>query len=368
MEKIPFLKMFSACSSALQKYVADWMIDTAVIDASNRQLEVNIQCLVQPDETLLTSVRREIAEIYQLNQVAILYVIMDAPLPNEPALPEEPSACEETSKEAETQDIFQQTEELRRVAMQKGISHGAKKARIYGTRAIKKKPIPIHDLDLDMGTVVVEGDVFFIEHREMKKRGAWLISFDVTDYTGSIRIKKFMQGEEGVPIAQQVKKGQRLLIQGRLNLDRYDNDMVLEPLIIQTTEKPKKPDNAAEKRVELHVHTKMSTMDALDDAKSLVSRAIEWGHPAIAITDHGVAQSFPDAWNASKEKIKILFGVEAYFINNVDEKRTVHGTMDAELKAPIVAFDLETTGLSKQSDLITEIGAVILRDGAVAER
>ena len=229
-------------------------------------------------------------------------------------------------------------------------------------------PKPMHTLELDMGVVTVEGDVFAVEHRELKKRNAWVISFDITDYTSSIRVSKFMPGDEGTPIVNGVKVGMHLKISGRLNLNRFDNDMVLEPLVIETAEKTVKQDNAPEKRVELHLHTKMSLMDALTDTKDAVKRAIQWGHPAVAITDHGVAQSFPDAWSAGKGRCKVLLGTEAYYINNVDERLTVRGEQDQDLDEPIVCFDLETTGLSKETDVITEIGAVVLDHGEVKER
>ena len=129
-----------------------------------------------------------------------------------------------------------------------------------------------------------------------------------------------------------------------------------------------KKDNAPEKRVELHLHTKMSLMDALTDTKDAVKRAIAWGHPAIAITDHGVAQSFPDAWSAGKDKLKVLLGTEAYYINDVDDRLTVRGPQDQDLDGAIVCFDLETTGLSRTEDVITEIGAVVLRNGEVVEQ
>lgn len=109
----------------------------------------------------------------------------------------------------------------------------------------------------------------------------------------------------------------------------------------------------------------MSLMDALTDTKDAVKRAIAWGHPAIAITDHGVAQSFPDAWSAGKDKLKVLLGTEAYYINDVDDRLTVRGPQDQDLDGAIVCFDLETTGLSRTEDVITEIGAVVLEKGQV---
>ena len=114
-----------------------------------------------------------------------------------------------------------------------------------------------------MGMVVIEGDVFAIENRELKKRGAWVVAFDVTDYTGSIRVNKFFPGDEGKALVDGVRKGMHLLVQGRLNMDRFYGDMVLEPVAVMAAEKKMKMDNAPEKRVELHLHTTMSAMDAL---------------------------------------------------------------------------------------------------------
>ena len=108
-------------------------------------------------------------------------------------------------------------------------AQGFSAKRIYGTRQIKKAPKPMNTLELDMGVVTVEGDVFAVEHRELKKRSAWVISFDITDYTSSIRVSKFMPGDEGLPIVEGVKTGMHLKISGRLNLNRFDNDMVLTP-------------------------------------------------------------------------------------------------------------------------------------------
>ena len=155
---------------------------------------------------------------------------------------------------------------------------GNKRVRqIYGKISGKKKPIPMNELALDMGSVLVEGEVFNVEHRELTRRKAWVVCFDITDLTGSIRITRFMEGEEARPIIAQVKKGQRLQVQGRLTLGRFDNnDLVLEPYgINEVPKQPGREDAAPDKRVELHLHTKMSTMDALCDTKTVVKRAIE---------------------------------------------------------------------------------------------
>ena len=171
-----------------------------------------------------------------------------------------------------------------------------------------------------------------------------------------------------------VKKGMHLQIQGRLNMDRFYGDMVLEPMSIMAVPKPMKMDDAPEKRVELHLHTTMSAMDALTSVgpklgpdKNAVKRAEAWGHRAIAITDHGVAQSFPDAWHSAKN-IKILYGVEAYYINDVDDRVVVHGETEQPFDQEIVCFDIETTGLNRKYEVIIEIGAVVLKNGEITDR
>lgn len=254
-----------------------------------------------------------------------------APQPEEaaPASPlQQPAPQGEQPRDLEAQMASMR----RRLMRAEAPAPGKSKKRVrqfYGKISGKKKPVPLRELALDMGSVLVEGEVFNVEHRELPRRKAWVVCFDITDLTGSIRVTRFMEGEEAKPIISQVKKGQRLQVQGRLSLGRFDNnDLVLEPYGINEVPKPEgRKDTAPHKRVELHLHTKMSTMDALCDTKAVVKRAIEWGHPAIAITDHGVVQSFPDAYNASGrgEKIKVLYGVEAYYQNDVDEQAAVHG-------------------------------------------
>lgn len=280
----------------------------------------------------------------------------------------------EKPAEKEPVDLFAQMEAVRRRLMRDSVPEGKDKKRIkqiYGKINVKKKPVPIGGLELDMGNVLVEGEVFNVEHRELPRRKAWVVCFDITDYTGSIRVNQFMEGDIAKPIIEKVKIGQRLQVQGRLTLSRFESDMILEPYGINEVPKPEgRKDTSPEKRIELHLHTKMSMMDALCDTKAVVKKAIEWGHPAIAITDHGVVQSFPDAYNASNrgEKIKILYGVEAYYQNDVDERVAVHGPGDMDLDGEFIAFDIETTGLDKRTDTIIEIGAVRMRGGEVVDQ
>ena len=233
------------------------------------------------------------------------------------------------------------------------------------------------DLSLDMGTIIVEGRVFAIEHKELTKRNAWVVKFDMTDNTNSIRVTRFLEAREAKPILENVQMGSVLRVQGKLIEDRFENDMVLKPYAMMPGTMPKRKDTAPNgKRVELHLHTTMSNMDALTDTAAAVKQAAAWGHKAIAITDHGVAQSFPDAMKAASkakvagtdENIKILYGVEGYYVNDVDDRIVVHGEQDIPFDGEYVAFDLETTGLSAQNDCIIEIGAVVMKNGQEVDR
>ena len=288
------------------------------------------------------------------------------------------------------QELFALTEKLRQEAMN-GVPQpafrdapapapGAKPLQappdmIYG-RPFKGETVPIRELNLDMFHAIVEGEVFAVNHKELKKRNAWVVCFDLTDYNGSVRISQFMEAEKAKPILDGVKVGMFLRVQGKMTFDRYDNEMVMQPNAVMKADRPSRKDKAERKRVELHLHTCMSSMDALTDTKQVVKLAAKWGHPAIAITDHGVAQSFPDAMHASEggakvagtdRNIKILYGCEAYYYNDVDGKIAVHGTQELPFDGEFVAFDLETTGLSSREDTITEIGAAIFRNGEVVD-
>ena len=247
---------------------------------------------------------------------------------------------------------------------------------IYG-KPFKGSSTPMKDLSLDMGTVIVEGKVFHVDHKELKKRNAWVIKFDMTDNTNSIRISRFLEAGEAKPILDAVKVGGILRVQGKPIEDRFENEMVLKPYAMMPGSMPKRMDTAENgKRVELHLHTTMSNMDALTVTADAIRQAAAWGHKAIAITDHGVAQSFPDAMKAAskakvagtEELIKVLYGCEGYYVNDVDDRVVVHGSKDMTFDQAFVAFDLETTGLSSQRDRIIEIGAVLLKNGEELDR
>ena len=253
-------------------------------------------------------------------------------------------------------------------------------AAFYG-KPIKGPVTPMQEVSLDMGNVVIEGLVFAVEHKELKKRNAWVINFDMTDHYGSVRVNRFMEAAEAKPILENVKVGTVLKVQGRPELNRYDNEMVLKPFAMQPGSLPKRKDTFDGcKRVELHLHTAMSNMDALTSTKAAIKQAAAWGHKAIAITDHGCCQSFTDAlhvvedWKGapkvagSDETIKILYGCEGYYVNDVDDRIVVHGTQNMRFDEEYVAFDLETTGLNSKTDRIIEIGAVIMKQGREIDR
>ena len=251
---------------------------------------------------------------------------------------------------------------------------------IFG-KSFRGNVTPMKDIDLNMGNVIVEGAVFAIDHKELTKRNAVVIKFDVTDHTSSIRVSRFLENKEAAPILKEIKVGSIVRIYGRPMIDNFTNEMVLKPNAIMAGTMPKRKDTAAgEKRVELHLHTVMSSMDALTNTKAVIKQAAAWGHKAIAITDHGVVQSFTDAlhviedWKGppkvagTDETIKILYGVEGYYINDVDDRVAVRGEADMDFDGEYVAFDLETTGLYPRFDKIIEIGAVLMRSGKEIQR
>ena len=234
-------------------------------------------------------------------------------------------------------------------------------------REIKGHPMPMSELNPKAGNVVVEGKVFKCEFRELRQPGMWLALIEMTDYEGSVIVRKRMLEKDVAPLRDRVSTGMWLRVAGMMEVTYDGHDMQLNPRdVTEITHEPRM-DTAEVKRVELHLHTRMSNMDALTDTGSVVKLAAKWGMPAIAITDHGVAQSFPDAWHAGEGKIKILYGCEGYFVNNIDDRIAIHGHQDIGFSDEIVCFDIETTGLKVTQEAITEIGAVRLRNGEIVE-
>lgn len=233
----------------------------------------------------------------------------------------------------------------------------------------KGKLTEMKALTPDSGSVTVAGEVFAVSNREIQRRGAAVLCFDMTDYTGSVRVSKFIGSGEDRSLLDKIREGQFLTVHGNITFNKFDDDMTLDPKSIMQGAAEIRPDNAEKKRVELHMHTRYSALDALSDPAKIVERAARWGHPAIAVTDHGVAQAFPDMWKAGKKYgVKIIYGIEAYYVNDVDGQQAVRGSSDLPLDAEFVAFDVETTGLNAKTDRLTEIGAVVFRGGETGER
>ena len=216
--------------------------------------------------------------------------------------------------------------------------------------------------------VIIEGSIYNIEPREIRGE-KYIVSFDITDLSDSTTVKFFVKKSVfDAELSDKIKKGKYLRVQGEVQFDKYTKEIDIMAKNIMTAAAPApRMDDAEEKRVELHLHTQMSSMDGVTPVKKYIERAIAWGHKAIAITDHGVVQAFPDAMNAiGKSDLKVIYGVEAYLIDDLGSVVTM--PRGQSLDDTFVVFDIETTGLSKETESITEIGAVKVVDGKIIDR
>ncbi len=238
-------------------------------------------------------------------------------------------------------------------------------------RKITSPPVPLKEISSFSGEVVVWGEIFASESRVTRDGSRVILSYSFTDYTSSNTLK-IIENVENQSRYDALKKGAAILVRGDVVDDKYDKEISIKPYDIMTVTKKVKMDNAPEKRVELHCHTKMSAMDAVGDVKDIINLAYKWGHKAIAITDHGVAQAYPDAMNCvdaihkNGGDFKLIYGVEAYFVN--DCASAVSGKLEGCIDGDVVVFDVETTGLNKNTDRLTEIGAVKIKNGEIVDR
>lgn len=237
-------------------------------------------------------------------------------------------------------------------------------------KEIRKKPIPLSEVQYDSGSVVVWGEIFSIERRETRDMRRVIFKFDFTDYTGSNTMKVLAEANN-CKAYDSLQEGQIIIVSGSVDYDKYDREINISPRDISVAKKVETKDNAEVKRVELHMHTSMSSMDAITPPKDLIMRAYNWGHPAVAITDHGIVQAFPEAMQTldkirKKDKdFKIIYGVEDYFVNDIVQ--VVSAETGKSFDDEFIVFDLETTGFSKENDRITEIGAVRVKNREVVE-
>ena len=260
---------------------------------------------------------------------------------------------------------------------------------LYG-RDFDGDPIPMEEIIGEMGEVIIRGKILNLDKREIKNERTILI-FDVTDFTDTMTIKIFTLNEQVAEIAEGIRPGAFVKIKGLTMVDKFDGELTIGS-IAGVKRIPdftgSRMDHSSRKRVELHCHTKMSDMDGVSEVKDIVKRAYQWGHPAIAITDHGVVQAFPDAnhlvedlWKAEKAKrkeageenpdrndfFKVIYGCEAYLVD--DLKEIVTGDKGQTLRDPVyVVFDIETTGFSPVKNKIIEIGAVKVAGGEIVDR
>lgn len=249
---------------------------------------------------------------------------------------------------------------------------------IFG-KLIQDPIISVNEAIAAYDMVTIQGEVFFTDNKDIhsKKTGKDYvkIAFDMTDRTNSVRVSKFLAADKAGDTASKIKKGLYCTVQGKMVYDTFAKEMVLEPTGIVKAKKPERKDTyEGMKRVELHLHTNMSAMDGMSSTASLLCRAAKWGHRAMAITDHGVAQAFPEALHAQEGKqkdtigdMKIIYGIEAYYINDENSISVVRGRSAEPLDGTFIVFDLETTGLNPASEEITEIAAVRVVEGEIRD-
>ncbi len=237
-------------------------------------------------------------------------------------------------------------------------------------KEIKEKPIPISEVNGESGRVTLWGDIFSKDSRDIQDGKKTIYTFDFTDYTSSITMKIFADKSKKDTL-EALSKGDTVIVRGDAEFDKYDSEVILKAYDIATVKKVQKIDDAPKKRVELHMHTNMSSMDGMNSVGELVSTIASWGQTACAVTDHGVVQAFPDAMNAANKvkkggkDFKIIYGVEGYLVN--DTQGAVDGFRDMDFDGEFIVFDLETTGLSASMERITEIGAVKVKDGEIVD-
>ena len=323
-ERVPFFTLFESFQAPrqLRLLLHDACIISGALDMAGRTLEAQIESSETLPQAAQDALQQMLAQQYDLRQVLLHF-------------------CGTGEQKGDNGVIWGKT--------------------------ITGKLTPIGELNIKQGGAIVEGRVFKTECYETRRKGMWTLNFNITDERGSVAVRKAMDEKEAKVLGGAINDGMWLRLQGKVELTYDGKDILLRPVNIMKISHTARQDNAPEKRVELHLHTQMSSMDALTDVGKVVKQAAAWGHPAIAITDHGTVQAFPKARDAGKGKIKILYGVEGYYVNNLDDRIAVHGAQDQDFDDEIVCFDIETTGLKVQREAITEIGAVVLKNGKITD-
>ncbi len=240
---------------------------------------------------------------------------------------------------------------------------------IYG-RDFEEESMEIEKIDGPIGEVVIRGKILSVDTREIRNEKT-IIIFSVTDFTDTIVLKIFVGNDDVPELLKEISGGKFVRVKGVATIDKFDSELTIGSIVgikkcadFTTV----RMDTSVEKRIELHCHTKMSDMDGVSDVKDIVKRAMKWGHKAIAITDHGDVQAFPDANHTvpSDSDFKVIYGVEAYLVD--DLKGMVTDSQNQDLDADYVVFDLETTGFSPETNRIIEIGAVKVQNGKIVDK
>ncbi|GIO61113.1 PolC-type DNA polymerase III [Paenibacillus cineris] len=235
---------------------------------------------------------------------------------------------------------------------------------------IKEQPVPIQEIQDEEKKITVQGTIFGLDRKELRN-GSTLFMFNLTDFTDSLQMKMFAKTKEDVKVLSLLANGKWVKARGRVEMDRFMTipELVMIPSdLIEVQAPPTRKDNAPEKRVEFHLHTTMSTMDAVTPIDQYIKTAAKWGHKAIAVSDHGGVQSYPEAAKAAKKNgIKMIYGVEANVVN--DSVPVVMQPKPMDLKtATYIVFDIETTGLSITNNKIIELAAVKMHEGKEVDR
>ena len=322
MAKVPFMEIFPGCSGMVDMCggLQNAFVTGVLIDEENFSMEVSAFFQKAPSGAELTTIESRLMTDYALLDVEI--------------------------KASYPKDLG---------------AKGGDETLLMGRKIKVKQITPMNELTADSGEVAVTGEVFFTEARDIARHNATIFTFEITDNTGSIRCSRFLGSDEEKAIVGKLKEGDYVTVTGRMGYSKYDDDITLDFRNIWKTKRQNvRMDNSPDKHIELHLHTRFSNTDALTDPKALIKRCKEWGVPAVAVTDHGVVQAFPDLWHASKDYgVKIIYGVEGYYVDDVNIKQPVRGESHLPLDCECIAFDIETTGLSATHDRMTEIGAVL---------
>ncbi len=245
-------------------------------------------------------------------------------------------------------------------------------ASLFYGKGISEAPLNMSEAFGEGDEVTLWGEVFKTDEKTSRDGNTFIFTAYFSDKTSSEILKIITQTENSDIIKSNIKPGKAIILTGKFETDSFTHVLQIRPYSIASVKVKKRQDKSEEKRVELHLHTNMSDMDAITPPAELVKQAFAWGHRAIAITDHGNVQAFPEAMNTVEKirkdggEFKIIYGMEAYFVN--DSGALVSGCTDCRINDDVIVFDIETTGLSREKDRITEIGAVKLRNLEVVDR